>query len=116
MADSPEAIKKATRVYLMVGAVLFVGTVLTVLVATQPWLDFGRHGFDAADLLVGLAIASVKASLVALIFMHLNHEKSMIYLLFGLGILGAIALFFLTWMAYADPILFDGFYHAIGAS
>ena len=34
MADSPEAIKKATRTYLKVGAVLFGGTILTVAVAT----------------------------------------------------------------------------------
>jgi caa(3)-type oxidase subunit IV len=114
MADSPEAIKKATRTYLKVGAVLFGGTILTVAVATVPALDVGHHGFDVYDLLLGLAIASVKASLVALVFMHLNHEKRMIYMLFGLGLVGAIALFFLTWLAFEDPIFFDGFYRVFG--
>jgi caa(3)-type oxidase subunit IV len=114
MADSPEAIKKATRIYLMVGAILFCGTVLTVLVATLPALDVGGHGFDAFDLVLGLGIATVKASLVALVFMHLNHERRMIYLLFGLGLIGAVSLFFLTWMAFEDPIIFDGFYRAFG--
>ena len=110
MADSPEAIKKSLRTYLKVGAVLFAGTVITVLVATVPALDVGRHGFDPWDMILGLGIASTKATLVALIFMHLNHERRMIYFLFGLGILMAIFLFFLTWLAFEDPIFFDGFY------
>ena len=113
MADSPEAIKKATRTYLWVGLVLFIGTILTVAVATVPALDVGIHGFDVLDLLLGMGIATIKASLVALVFMHLNHEKRMIYVLFGLGLLGAIALFFLTWMAFEDPIFFDGFYKVL---
>lgn len=109
MADSPEAIKKATRLYLFIGGLLFVGTVITVMVATQEWLDFGGHGFDAADLVIGLAIASVKASLVALIFMHLNHEKRLIYWLFGFGLFGALALVTLIALAKADPIHYNGF-------
>ncbi|WP_367871580.1 cytochrome C oxidase subunit IV family protein [Luteolibacter sp. Populi] len=109
MADSPEAIKKATRLYLLIGAVLFGGTVLTVLVATVPSLDFGKHGFDTADLLIGLLIATVKATLVAAIFMHLNHEKRLIYWLFGLGIGAAICLLFLTGLAIWDPIHYNGF-------
>ena len=68
MADSPEAIQKSIRLYLLIGAVLFAGTVITVLVATVPWLDIGHHGFDAMDALLGLAIATTKASLVAAIF------------------------------------------------
>jgi caa(3)-type oxidase subunit IV len=109
MADSPEAIKKATRLYLFIGLVLFGGTALTVLVATQPWLDFGKHGFDTADLVIGLLIASVKASLVALIFMHLNHEKRLIYWLFGFGLVGAFFLAALTALAIWNPIRYNGF-------
>lgn len=104
MADTPEAIRRSIRIYLFVGAVLFIGTVLTVLVATQPWLDFGKHGFDAMDAVVGFAIAAVKASLVAAIFMHLNHEKKAIYWIFGSGIVFVIALFALTALAKSDPI------------
>lgn len=116
MADSPEAIKKATRLYLFIGLVLFGGTALTVLVATQPWLDFGKHGFDAYDLVVGLLIATVKASLVALIFMHLNHERRLIYWLFGLGIGTAICLGGLTALAIWDPIHYNGFKNGIPGS
>lgn len=109
MADSPEAIKKATRLYLLIGLVLFAGTGLTVLVATQPSLDFGKHGFDTFDLVIGLLIATVKASLVALIFMHLNHEKRLIYWLFGFGIGAVICLVGLIALAKWDPIHYNGF-------
>jgi caa(3)-type oxidase subunit IV len=104
MADTPEAIKKSVRVYLAVGAVLFLGTIATVLVATVPALDIGRHGFDKWDAILGLAIASTKAGLVAFIFMHLNHEKKAVYWLFGSGLVMVCSLAFLTALAIFDPI------------
>lgn len=116
MADSPEAIKKATRLYLLIGGVLFAGTVITVLVATMPQLDFGKHGFDTADLVIGLLIATVKASLVALIFMHLNHEKRLIYWLFGFGFAGAFFLLALTALAIWNPIRYNGFKDGVPGS
>ena len=64
MADSPEAIKKSIKVYLLVFGTLCVCTVLTVAVATVPALDVGGHGFDMKDMWLGLAIASFKAFLV----------------------------------------------------
>lgn len=110
MASSAEEIKKHTRTYLMVGLILFVFTVVTVLVATQEWLDFGGHGFDAADATIGLLIATTKACFVAAIFMHLNHEKRLVYLLFGLGLFLGLAMFLLLCLAKADPVWFERFY------
>lgn len=116
MADTPEAIKKTQKLYLLIGLILFIFTVVTVAVATVPALDVGRHGFDRADMTLGLAIASIKASLVAAIFMHLNHEKKLIYLVFGFGIVFGIALMALTAFSYADITSYghekarDGFY------
>jgi caa(3)-type oxidase subunit IV len=104
MADSPEAIKKTQKLYLMIGAILFVFTVVTVAVATQPWLDFGQHGFDAADMRIGLGIATIKAGLVAAIFMHLSNEKKTIYGLIILGVLMVMALMLLTGWAYRDRV------------
>jgi caa(3)-type oxidase subunit IV len=109
MADSPEEIKKSIHLCLAIGGVLFVGTVVTVLVATVPALDIGGHGFDKADMILGLAIATTKATLVALIFMHLNHEKKMIYWLFGSGLFFASAMVCLLFLADGDPIEYDGF-------
>lgn len=104
MADTPEAVRKSIRTYLTIGAILFAGTVLTVMVATWPSLDFGHHGFDAMDCILGLAIASTKASLVAAVFMHLNHEKKSVYWIFGGSLTLAVALFGLTALAKSDPI------------
>jgi len=104
MADTPEAIRKSIRIYMIVGMILFIGTVVTVAVATVPMLDVGQHGFDMKDAILGLGIAATKASLVAAIFMHLNHEKKAVYWIFGSGIVFVIALFGLTALAKSDPI------------
>lgn len=109
MADSPEAIKKAQKLYLFIGLCLFIGTVVTVMVATIPWLDFGGHGFDAVDLVIGLLIACTKVGLVMYFFMHLGHEKGWVYGLFGLGIIMAIALAALIALAGGDPIKYEKF-------
>jgi len=110
MADSPDEIRKKTKTYLAVGAVLFAGTLLTVGVASLEALDIGGHGFDSADCILGLLIASIKASLVAAIFMHLNHEKKAIYwIFFG----SFIFVFFLAWLlklAHDSP-LHDQFFY-----
>jgi len=107
MADSPEAIKKSIKLYTLIGIVLFVCTGLTVAVATVPWLDFGAHGFDMADAIIGLAIASFKASLVAFIFMHLNHEKAMVYWIFFGSLVFGVTLILLFAFGFLDPITFD---------
>ncbi len=113
MADSPEEIQKSLKKYLAVFAALLVFTVLTVAVATLEIFDKGARGFDTFDMILGLGIASLKAFLVAYIFMHLNHEKKAIYWLFGSGIVFCFALMAITAWAYADPIEFDGFYDGI---
>ena len=111
MADSPEEIKKHVKLYMLVGATLFVCTVLTVAVAKIEWVDnLGERGFDTVDMVIGLLIAAFKATLVALIFMHLNHEKKLIYWFFGFGIIFGIALMALTGFAYIDPIEFKEFF------
>ena len=110
MADSIEAIQKANKTYMMVFGALLVGTVVTVLVATVPALDIGGHGFDVWDAVLGILIATTKATLVAAIFMHLNHEKKLIYWVF----FGAIFFFFamggLFALAESSPI-FDEFFY-----
>ncbi|MEO5917863.1 MAG: cytochrome C oxidase subunit IV family protein [Luteolibacter sp.] len=110
MADTPEAIKKSVRTYLIVFLALIVGTILTVLVAEWSVLDFGKHGFDTVDCVIGLTIATIKATLVAAIFMHLNHEKKAVYWLFGSGLCMVCSLAFLTALAMKDPIHDNLFY------
>lgn len=109
MADSPKEIKKALKLYGVIGLVLFCGTVATVAVAVVPWLDVGARGFSTGDLIVGLLIASIKASLVMYIFMHLNHEKKLVYLVYGMAAFFGLCLYFLTKLAFVDPIRYAGF-------
>lgn len=75
------------KVYLWVFFALIVGTILTV----AAWKV--HIPSILLTILVALAIASVKASLVAGWFMHLASEKKMIY-----AILGFTAFFFLGMM------------------
>jgi cytochrome c oxidase subunit 4 len=72
----PVEFKKHLRGYWVVFGALCVGTVLTVAAAT-----FGLHrGWSEATVItVALIIASTKATLVALYFMHLIDEKKLIY-------------------------------------
>lgn len=110
MTDSPEAIKKTVRLYLIVGITLFVMTTLTWAVADVSWLDFGKHGFDRVDCIIGLCIAAFKASLVAAIFMHLNHEKKTVYWLIAAGVCAVFSLAGFTALALNDPIVDKFFY------
>ena len=73
----------------------------------MPALDIGGHGFDKDDAILGMCIATVKASLVAIIFMHLNHEKKAIYWIFLGALAFAAVLIGLFALAMYDPITFD---------
>jgi cytochrome c oxidase subunit 4 len=72
MHTDAEAVRKSVRTYLMIGAALLVFTGITVaanlLSLSVP-----------AAITLALIIASIKASMVAAVFMHLNHEKRWIY-------------------------------------
>jgi caa(3)-type oxidase subunit IV len=89
------------RKYLKVGAVLIAGTFITVMVAFIPWLNTGIHW---VDMTIGLLIAATKVSFVCLIFMHLNHERGLIYKLLLFSMIFFIAMMFLFCLAYLDPI------------
>ena len=72
MQSDAEAVKKSVRTYLMIGAALLVFTGITV---AANYL----HLPIPAAITLALIIASFKASMVAAVFMHLNHEKQWIY-------------------------------------
>jgi cytochrome c oxidase subunit IV len=71
-ATTAEEIQKHVRVYLTVFAALAALTVITVSVS---YLHLPTH----TAILVALAIALVKGSLVAAFFMHLISERQVIY-------------------------------------
>lgn len=112
MADSttPEALDSHRKQYWIVGGALFFCTVLTLVLGINQYtgfgksLDFGAPGIDGPDVVVGLLIATFKCSLVALIFMHLNHERGLIYKMLLFTVCFFIGLMGLTLFAHADPI------------
>ena len=83
--------KPDTNKFLKIGAALFVFTGITVGV-NQIHL-----GSVAAAITVALIIASIKGSMVAAVFMHLNHEKQWIY-----GSLLLTVVFFIVLMKFAS--------------
>ena len=72
MHSDPAEIKKRIRTYMMIGAALFVFTVITVAVNQV-------HLAVPLAITVALIIATIKGSMVAVVFMHLSHEKQWIY-------------------------------------
>ena len=93
MSDHPDDISKHVRGYLIIGGTLILGTILTVLAS---YIDLGHHW----NIVLALIIATAKASLVALFFMHLISEKQMIYTVLAFTTFFFIGLMFLTVGAY----------------
>jgi len=109
-----EHVAAHVRKYVMVGGLLLAFTIITVALS---YVDFGAlfsHILGVnlsaaqgrkANVTVALLVATFKAGLVAAIFMHLWAEKRLIYriLIFtGFFVLG---LFWLTYLAWYNPIV-----------
>ncbi|MDR1989128.1 MAG: cytochrome C oxidase subunit IV family protein [Acidobacteriaceae bacterium] len=86
-----EPVVPDVRRYLLVFAALLVLTIVTVAISA---LDLGRH----AAIAIAIGIATVKASLVAMVFMHLSHERR--WLLWSMGAIGIFILGLLFWPAW----------------
>src|ERR1051325_3296759 len=84
--------------YMMVGATLLLFTALTV------FLSYVNFGTQKANVAVALLVATFKAGLVAAIFMHLASEKRMIYRILVFTFFFVLGLFWLTYLAWYDPI------------
>ena len=94
--NSPEYIRKTIKKYLVVGGILFGGTVLTVAMyyvhIPSVW----------ATIAIALLIATVKAGFVACVFMHLSDERKMIYSILICTVCFLISLMGLTLWAMND--------------
>ena len=90
-----EAVRKSIRTYLMIGAALLVFTGITVAA------NFVHLAVPAA-ITLALIIASIKATMVASVFMHLNHEKQWIYGSLILTVLFFVVLIFVPLFTTMD--------------
>jgi len=104
MADSPEEIKKHIKLYWVIGGALFVCTGVTIALRLVPFFDVGPLGVTSGDIFLGLCVAVFKSCLVALIFMHLNHERGLIYKMLLFTLAFSVSLMGLTLFAMNDPI------------
>jgi caa(3)-type oxidase subunit IV len=92
-------VSQHVRKYLMVGATLLGFTILTV------FLSYVNFGTQKANVAVAMLVATFKAGLVAAIFMHLSAEKKMIYRILIFTGFFVMGLFWLTYLAWYDPIV-----------
>jgi caa(3)-type oxidase subunit IV len=91
-------VSKHIRAYLMVGGTLLLFTGITVA------LSYVNFGTQKANVAVAMLVATFKAGLVAAIFMHLSSEKRMIYRILIFTFFFVFGLFWLTYLAWYDPI------------
>lgn len=105
MADSPEEIAKHKKHYTIVAVLLVFFSCVALSLGMISRLDFGPPGADWRDITIGIGVSLIKALLVALIFMHLNHEKSLIYKTLLFTFLFFVSLMGLTLFALSDPIV-----------
>jgi len=97
MHSDPAEIKKSIRTYGIVGGLLLVFTAITVGVNQV-------HLAVPLAIMVALIIATMKGSMVAAIFMHLNHEKKWIYGALILTVVLFIAVLMLPMLSMSDTI------------
>ena len=99
MSDAHAAadIKKSVRIYVMVFTALMVLTGVTVGVSYI-------HLAVPLAILVALVVATVKGSMVALYFMHLSHERKLIYYVLALTVVFFIFLMFVPLATNLDRI------------
>jgi cytochrome c oxidase subunit IV len=96
-AHSVDDIKKSVRTYMMIFGALMVLTIITVGVSYV-------HLPVAAAVTVALIVATIKGSLVALYFMHLLHERKVIYWVLALTLIFFIFMMFVPLLTNSDKI------------
>ena len=93
--DSPEAIRRETRRYLMVFLALACLTAITVAIAYQ-------HFQPPVAIAAALIVASIKAFLVAGYFMHLLSERKLIYAVLAITVFFFAMLLWAPWNHHYD--------------
>jgi cytochrome c oxidase subunit IV len=96
-AQSVDDIKKSVKTYFMIFGALMVLTIITVGVSYV-------HLPVAAAVTVALIVATIKGSLVALYFMHLVHERKVIYWVLMLTVIFFIFMMFVPLLTNSNKI------------
>jgi cytochrome c oxidase subunit 4 len=91
-------IRNEVKTYLMVFGALMVFTVITVAIS---YLHLAVH----EAIIIALAVATVKGSLVALYFMHLKHERHLVYYALALTVVFFVFLMVIPLVTNLDRIV-----------
>ena len=86
------------KIYLAIFAALMVCTGLTVFAAT---VDLNQY-FSGLNIIVGLAIACLKGSLVVLFFMHLRYSPNRTKLVMVAAVFWLAIMLFMTMSDYVS--------------
>ena len=86
------------KLYLWIGGILFAFTIITV------GLSYVNFGTPRANMLIALAVATFKVSLVGAVFMHLKGEVKTVWRPIWFTLFFVTGLFLLTLFAFYDPI------------
>jgi cytochrome c oxidase subunit 4 len=74
---------------------------VTLILLTLVTVDVAFYNFGFLNIYIAMAIATVKALVVALYFMHLRYNPRLTWLFAGAGLLWLLILFVLTFADYA---------------
>ena len=96
-AHAADDIRGHVKTYLMIFGALMVLTMVTVGVSYL-------HLPVAMAIAVALVVATIKGSLVALYFMHLNHERKLVYYVLALTAIFFIFMMFVPLFTNMDKI------------
>jgi len=88
-------IAKQVKLYKIIGAILIVGTIITVMASNV-------HLGIILGIIVALIIATVKGTLVAGYFMHLFAERRLIYGVLALTVVFIVVMVGLLLFSYGD--------------
>ena len=96
-AHSVDDVKKSVKTYFVIFGALMALTIITVGVSYV-------HLPIALAVIVALVVATIKGSLVAMYFMHLLHERKVIYWVLILTVIFFVFLMFVPLLTNLDRI------------
>ena len=98
-AHAADDVRSHVKTYYMIFGALMVLTMITVGVSYL-------HLPIPMAIAVALFVAAIKGSLVALFFMHLNHERKLIYYVLALTVIFFIFMMFVPLATNLDKITY----------
>ena len=103
-ANGHDQAAEAAHIAAHIGGYIKVGVGLLVLTGITVGLSYVDFGSRQMNIIVGMIVATIKASMVAAIFMHLKGEKMTIWRFLIMTAIFVLGLFMLTLLTHSDPV------------